>query len=375
MDIVFVINNLGGGGAERVVQTLSNRFVASGHKVSVIMLESGEIAYKLDERVRLIKLRTSGLAKGPVKLPLVPLQACELASVIKRIKPDVVLSALARSNIVNIMSGRFGNRMPKLISEHTLSSEQYKGKGVKGWAMARLVRREYPKADNIVAVSEGVFHSLVGEHHVDPKRIKTVYDPLDIAAIGELSKGKAELPLRKESFKIVTMGRMTPAKDHPTLLKAFAEVCKTEDAELVVIGSGAEEKQARRLAEELNISDKVWFAGWRKNPFAIMSKCDLFVLSSAFEGFGCVLVEAMACGLPVVSTDCPSGPGEILEGGKYGVLVPVGDANALAGAIEKFIKDNEHLKIYKKLSLERANDFDISAIAPVYIGLFHKHLK
>lgn len=161
---------------------------------------------------------------------------------------------------------------------------------------------------------------------------------------------------------IITVGRLAYQKDHVTLLRAFALALRRVQARLVLVGQGPLHGELVTLAEELGISDKVLFAGWQENPFAWMANADLFVLSSRFEGFGNVVIEAMACGLPVVSTDCPSGPNEILANGDAGILVPVGDVHALADAICLVLENSELREQLADKSKRRAPEFDISMI-------------
>ena len=198
-----------------------------------------------------------------------------------------------------------------------------------------LVRRLYPTADAIVCVSEGVRQGMQQMFDLPPDKLHCIYNPLDVDRIRRLMVepvdhawiAKPDVPV------IVAVGRLTEQKDYPTLLKAFALLTRERPARLVILGEGEEEARLTALANELNISECVAFLGFQKNPFAWFRACDLYVLSSRWEGLSCSLLEALACDARVVSTDCPSGPGEILEGGKWGRLVPVGDANALAQAM------------------------------------------
>jgi glycosyltransferase involved in cell wall biosynthesis len=166
---------------------------------------------------------------------------------------------------------------------------------------------------------------------------------------------------------IITVGRLVYQKDHDTLLRAFALARSRLDASLVLVGQGPLQDELTTLARELGISDRVIFAGWQQNPFAWMANADLFVLSSRFEGFGNVVIEAMACGLPVVSTDCPSGPSEILANGDAGILVPVGDVHAMADAMCAVLQDGKLRKQLADKSQRRAPEFDISVIGPRHL--------
>jgi glycosyltransferase involved in cell wall biosynthesis len=172
---------------------------------------------------------------------------------------------------------------------------------------------------------------------------------------------------------VITVGRHAEQKDHETLIRAFARTRQRVPARLVLIGQGPLRGELEGLARELGVAESVVFAGWQANPFAWLARSDLFVLSSRYEGFGNVIVEAMACGLPVISTDCPSGPNEILRNGEDGLLVPVADVEALADAMTNVLTDEAlRSKLAQKAS-RRAPDFDISVIGPQYETLLQTY--
>jgi len=173
--------------------------------------------------------------------------------------------------------------------------------------------------------------------------------------------------MEQDARILVTVGRLVDLKDHVTLINAFAKVREDIDVRLYIIGDGPNRKKLERLGQTLGLADDIRFLGWQRNPFALLKQADAFVLSSRFEGFGNVIVEAMACGLPVISTDCPSGPHEILEGGETGVLVPVGDVDALAQAITAMLSNRQKLAEYAQKSKSRVKDFDVSRVASEYL--------
>jgi glycosyltransferase involved in cell wall biosynthesis len=165
---------------------------------------------------------------------------------------------------------------------------------------------------------------------------------------------------------VITVGRHTKQKDQETLIRAFARTLERVPARLVLVGQGPWRSNLEALVAELGIGDAVLFAGWQENPFCWMARSDLFVLSSRFEGFGNVIVEAMACGLPVICTDCRGGPSEIVRGGEDGILVPVGDVETLAGAITKLLLDEVLRAEFAQKAQCRAAAFDISQIGIQY---------
>ena len=199
----------------------------------------------------------------------------------------------------------------------------------------RLLKFLFPVADRIVAVSQGVADDLSEMHPAISARVTTIYNPVFRAEMVE----QAAAPVNHSWFEtetapvVVSVGRLATVKDHSTLLRAFAEVLRSRQARLVILGEGPERENLLELAARLSVAQYVDLPGFKLNPFAYMSKAKVFALSSRYEGFPNVLVQAMACGTPVVSTDCRSGPTEILECGRWGQLVPVGDWRAMAGAI------------------------------------------
>jgi glycosyltransferase involved in cell wall biosynthesis len=230
-----------------------------------------------------------------------------------------------------------------------------------------LIRWLYPKADAIVAVSRGVGDSLAVVTGIPRERIHVIHNPLvsaELTADAEHSPGhpwfdKPRLPV------VLGVGRLVPQKDFDTLIRAFALVRQQARGRLLILGEGPERPRLMALISALGLESEVELLGFTGNPYAYMRRARLVVLSSTFEGFGNVLVEAMACGTPVVSTDCPSGPAEILEQGRYGPLVPVGDPVALAAAMVNVL----HGPIDRRALLDRSQAFSIERIAGQYLDL------
>jgi glycosyltransferase involved in cell wall biosynthesis len=223
-----------------------------------------------------------------------------------------------------------------VVSEHSHCSMSLRNaESRRGRMMGRFMRWTYPRADGVVAVSAGVADDLAQAIDLPRARIAVVYNPVVTPAVLEQSLAELRDPwfAAGEPPVILGVGRLTVPKDFPTLIRAFARLRRTRPARLLILGEGELRAELEALAGELGLTDEVRLPGFADNPFAYMRRSDLFVLSSTWEGFGNVLVEAMACGTPVVSTDCPSGPAEILEHGKWGRLVPVSDVEALADAM------------------------------------------
>jgi glycosyltransferase involved in cell wall biosynthesis len=234
------------------------------------------------------------------------------------------------------------------------------------------MRTTYPWADGIVAVSAGVAGVVKGITRLPTHRIRTIYNPAVTADFYSRADEKLHHPWFEpgEPPVILSVGKLAPEKDLPTLIRAFAILCKRNPARLMIIGDGEEEDHLRTLVQKLRINDRVRFEGFQQNPLKYMKRAALFALASKYEGFGLVLAEALACGTPVVATDCPYGPAEILENGEYGALVPVGNSEAMARAMEDALNrtyDREKLRARGNcFSLSNALDeyLDVMALRP-----------
>jgi glycosyltransferase involved in cell wall biosynthesis len=254
-----------------------------------------------------------------------------------------------------------------VISEHHSLAERTRNRIHKETLLVNSARWLYPRADAIVAVSRGLAAELSGELHLDPAAVRTIYSPI----VDEDLVKRAELPVDHPWFNageppvILATGRLVPEKDHATLLRAFALLRARRRTRLMILGDGEQRGQLEGLAAQLGVRVDVGLPGFEINPYRFMSRAAVFVLSSTSEGFGNVLVEAMACGAPVVSTDCHSGPAEILDSGRYGQLVPVGDPAAMAAAIEATLDD----PLPTSLLRSRASDFRAAKSADSYLAL------
>lgn len=317
-----------GGGAERVMLTLAGGFADRGVAVDILVAQhQGPLAAQVDPRVRVVDLRA---ARVLAALP-------GLIRYLRREPPDAMLAALGHANVVASWARDLsGSRTRLVLSEHTAASiSAANALQARARIMPIFMRQAYRRADGIVAVSAGAADDLAQLLRMDRSRITAIHNPIVTPRLFEL----AEQALRHDWFTpgappvVLGTGRLVAAKDFPTLLRAFAMARQTRHARLMILGEGAERGRLEALARELGIAGDVSLPGFVENPFQYMKRAAVFALTSRWEGFGNVLVEAMACATPVVSTDCPVGPREILEGGRHGRLTPVGDAAALADAI------------------------------------------
>jgi glycosyltransferase involved in cell wall biosynthesis len=262
-----------------------------------------------------------------------------LVRYLQREQPEAMLSVFGYVNIIALWAWRLAGVRTRLFvnEQNTVSFEAGHASSRRGRLTPRLIKRFYPWANGIVAVSHGVSDDLARLMGVSPERIQVIYNPSVVRA--EVQQ-KAAAPLDHPWFKlgqppvILAVGRLQVQKDYPTLIRAFAQVRRKRPARLLILGEGRERPMLEAYIQELGLERDVCLPGFVTNPYAYMARASLFVLSSRWEGLPTVLIEALCCGVPAVSTDCPSGPREILRDGEYGRLVAVGEADALARAIE-----------------------------------------
>ena len=374
MKIAFIINDLSGGGAEKALQLLSTFLVGRGHEVKVITLQSGNDAYALDPRIESATLASGRLSRGAGKVAALPLQAREIAALLRTWQPDIRVSILPRANVAHVMSRWFGNRGRILLTEQNSSRDSYPSNGIGDRLMRYLIRTFYPKADGVFPSSGGVMEGLKA-FGVSEARMQVVYNAIVLDDIQSRAREVPEALPPSELPTVITVGRHAEQKDHETLIRAFALARQRVPARLVFVGQGPLREDLEALARELGVADSIVFAGWQPNPFAWLAQSDLFVLSSRYEGFGNVIVEAMACGLPIISTDCPSGPSEILRDGEAGMLVPVGDVEALADAMTTVLTDEALRAELAEKASRRAPDFDLSVIGPQYEAFLRSYAQ
>lgn len=336
--IALYIGTLAGGGAERVFVTLANEMARQGHRVELVLVKAtGPYLAQVDPSVKVVDL---GVPRGIYSLPT-------LVRYLRHARPDAMISGLPVPNMIAIIASAIARTRTKVvISEHSTVSRSL-GESLKGKILLALMRATYPFANEVVGVSQGVAEDMEVALRLERGSVKKIYNPIVSPQL--LKKADTQLEWQFSVPTILSVGRLSPAKDFPTLLKAFSLLRLRRSATLVILGEGRLRNKLEQLAQELGIEDYVFMPGFVENPYAWMKRADVFVMSSAWEGFGNVLVEAMACGTPVVSTNCLSGPAEILENGRWGRLVPVGDANALAHAIQETLQENGPTGVQEKV--------------------------
>jgi glycosyltransferase involved in cell wall biosynthesis len=345
--LALVLSDLGGGGAQRRMLTLARAFADRGHRVDVVVTSSeGPFRTELSPAVRLVPLASRGARLRGIasrRGPRVLASFAALARYFATERPDAVLSTSNPANLACLWARtRARVSLPVVVSVNVhLSAATGERQRAWGPLLRTLVRRAYAKADAIVANSQGVADDLVRSASVPPERIAVIHNPVDVTAIRERAREPVEHPWTAPGGPplVLAVGKLKLQKDFPTLLRAFARVRAAQPARLVILGEGEERHRLERLARELGVAADAALPGFVTNPFAWMARAAVLVHPSAWEGFSNVLCEALACGCPVVSTDCPGGSGEILDHGAIGPLVPVGDDRALADAILALLSD------------------------------------
>lgn len=289
-----------------------------------------------------------------------------LARYLRDERPDVLFTTSVPPNLIGLLAQKRSGGATRIVVRQSNAIGLQRATefgGVERRWRDRLIPPLYSRADAIIANSNGVARNLVALG-LSPERIIAIPNGIDCDWISSQASLASIMPLPtvRRTRTIVTIGRLVPQKDHATLLRGFAVLAGQMDCRLVIVGNGPELFALQTLARKLGVAGKVRFAGYQANPYAFLARADLFVLSSRYEGMPNVLLEALACGLPVASTDCPSGPREILANGAYGELVPVGDAARLAVAMSHALQRRPEPERQRG----RARVFDVAAIAERY---------
>jgi glycosyltransferase involved in cell wall biosynthesis len=368
--VLLFTTTLGGGGAEKHLLRVANHLDREKFEVSLAVVRPcGEFESGLSADVRKHHLNSRGAGSTTIRM----FQAIKpLRQVIRRERPGLIFSVIDLANLVSVTAGRGMEGRPKIVlgvqtpptiayghSRHPVSR-----------LMLRLIPRLYPKADQIVALSKGVAADLASLSPRMRERLTVIYNAGVEAEVLEGARERVPADEMPGAPLVVACGRLRAVKGFSTLLDALALVRKSVPAHLWVVGEGEQRPHLEKKIERLGLRGCVRLLGFQQNPFKYMAAADLFVLSSHFEGFGNVIVEAMACGVPVVATRCPFGPAEIIADGENGLLVAPASAVALADGILRVLRDEELKKRLARGGSERAHDFDAKAITRAYEELF-----
>ena len=381
--IALVIPHLGGGGAERSTLKLARGLLSRGHKVDLLDFGVSEtLAQEIPVGTRRIKLH-----HGPTDIVrdflhvacrfgfrIIPLlrgktlsDARAVSTYINEERPDCILPSLPRAKEATLLAVCFAKFNPVVIPViHSVLINRTR-------RYRKLYSILFPRADHIVTVSDGVAENVVRNLKISQDNITRVYNPVVSAEIAEMAYATPDHPWMTDGGPpvILSVGRLARVKDFPTLLRAIQQVSMNRPIRLIILGEGSWRKRLENMVCKLGVEAFVSLPGWVANPYSFMSRASVLVLSSKREGLGNVLIEAMACGCPCVSTNCPAGPAEILDGGRFGPLVPVGNATALAVAVESVLDCPPD----KSMLLERASDFSFKSSIDHYERIFAERIR
>jgi glycosyltransferase involved in cell wall biosynthesis len=334
--------------------------------------------------VEMATLRSGGVLESelPAGLPLHRVDALgwvaaalRLRRIITRRRPALALGFQEAANIPLLLALRTLRRRPA-VAVSTQSAPSVVLADARPRTRARVtmaMRRLYPGADRLVVAAEGVRRDLEDLAPTSAGRIRVIHNAgIDATVAARAGEPWSHPFLSGAAPLLVACGRLTEQKDYPTLLRAVAELTLRRDVRLVILGDGPLRGDLERLVRDLGIGNAVDLAGYTSNPHPCMARAQVFVLSSRSEGFGNVLVEALALGVPIVSTDCPYGPREILDGGRYGMLVPPGDATALADAIARMLDDAQAAQAFAERGPERALAFTAERSGAAYVAMLEE---
>ena len=357
--ISILLPDLCCGGAERVAVNLANSFAQRGYAVDMVLLSAtGEFLVDLRPEIRVVDLQVKRV-RGAL-LPLV--------RYLRQARPAAVLASMWPLTVVALWARTLA-RLPMrvVVAEHTTWSRDEIARSPWGrWKVGATMHYAFPGADGIVTVSKGAADDLARFANFDRNAITVIYNPV----VGD-AMPSASAPLAAAGWwtgparKVLAVGTLAPIKDYVTLLSAFAQLRQRLDARLLILGEGKCRGALEAQARQLGIEASVFMPGFVKDLSPYYEHAEVHVLSSTVEGLSMVIIEALAAGTPVVSTDCPSGPREILCDGRFGRLVPVGDVVALAVAMGEALSETHDHAALKA----RAQDFSIDRAVDQYLEL------
>ncbi len=360
--IIILINSMGNGGAEKVVQLLISNLHKNGANIQLVCLEKDD-KYKLDDTIKITYLNDNNKQSGIIKLlNLVPL-SYKLYKYAKKEKIDIVQSHLFRANYINILSKIvFGSIHKVQVVNHTIIS-RYKNEGLLGFVNLKLIKILYPFSNTIISVSKIVEEDMQNLFEFK-KEIKVIYNPFDINNIKNLSiEQVTDFKFCKDKKYIISVARLIKLKRSKDIIYALSKL--DNNIELLFIGEGEERKELEKLSQYLKISNRIHFIGWVDNPYKYMKNSHILVSASETESFGNTIIEAMICGVPVISTKC-GGPEEIIKNKIDGILIDIGDINKLVVSINYIINSSIKSEKYIEHGYIKIKQFNIYNIIQDY---------
>ena len=351
--LALLLPDMGGGGAERVALTLIKHFLARGYSVDLLLLRAkGELLALVPPQVTVVDLGAAQIRDAV--LPV--------ARYLKRVRPAALQISMWPLTVAGIVAGMFsGSDARIVVSDHAALSREYAGHGF--WHRQMLkwsMRLFYPRADARIVVAAATAKDLSALSGIPRDSFEVVYNPVDVPIDVAVDQDVERL-WGGPGHRILNVGRLNLQKNQHLLLDSIARLSAERDARLIILGEGPLRRSLEERANQLGIEDRVAMPGYRLDPAAFYRSADLLVSSSDYEGYPLVLIEAMHCGLSVVSTDCPTGPTEILDGGKFGFLTPCGDslklAEAMSAALDQPVDPTKLKNRAQKLSANAADRY------------------
>lgn len=355
--VVFFIGSLQAGGAEAKLARDFLPFLKVRGNVNpklLLLQERGEFLEILPDGIERLSLNETSRDN---LISLIP----RFRDAVRRLNADVVVSFMFYPAIISYLTRKLGLAdFRHIVHDTTIMSEyikyEFNNERYK-WLKVYLMKKAYNKAEIVIVVSEPERDDLIKNFKISSGLIHVIHDPINIQKICKMAEEDVDIPYDKPT--VVSVGRLIYSKGFDVLLKAFKKVNDHIDSKLLILGTGEKKKELINLCESFNLKNKVIFCGFKHNPFKYMKRSHIFCTATRNEGLGNAMIEAMALGLPVIATDCPSGPAEILDNGKYGILVPPENPDALADAIIKVLRDKNLRQNMSRLSLERVQFFSV----------------
>lgn len=369
----ILIYSLSGGGAERFTSYLAPYLADRGITVKLFLMNT-TITFDIPEYVSVHYLEKSQPSEnGLFKLLKIPYLAYKYAKLAKKEKLTHSFSLLTRPNYINVLSRRwYGNKAKIIIGERSFPSLQYGLNDFRSRMNKKLIPILFPKADLVICNSNRTVTDLSQNFKIPLHKITVIHNPIDIKKISEIDGVNPDF-YDKKHFNLVTIGRLVPGKNHVMLIQA---VKKIKNVRLYIIGDGPLRNDLENIITENNLENQIFLLGFDSNPYQYLKGADLFIFGSKYEGFPNVLLEAMACRLPLLTTNCKSGPNEIMELQeesenslmitKYGILVPVDNLDLTIKAIDYFLKNSDYVITCREQVQRRVLDFELDTILNKY---------
>lgn len=361
--LMFVISSLEGGGAEKVLIDIISNLNNENYKILLVLFSTnGILIEKVPQTVEVFNLNKKS------KYSFIHL-IFKLAILIRKLKPDNIIGFMHYVNLITILAAKLSCIKSNLIITIHTNIIEVINRSQLAPLKFFLYKQSFKMADHIIVPSKGIKVMMVNDFKIAAAKIRAIPHPLLVNKITLLANEKLDPPFSNKKY-ILSVGRLTEAKGYKYLLNAYKIISKKNDVNLIILGVGEDRQMLEELANELDLSNRIVFAGFQKNPYKFMKNASLFVLSSLWESFAIVLCEAMLCGVPIVSTNCPSGPGELIKNEVNGLLVKPCDITELAKAMDRVLNNENDAKTFRTAGLKKAYSLKITNILPLYEELF-----